>query len=91
MSSTYYAVIIHPSAPTELLSVLRDFLQKEKDGGLNYVFCSSAEVGMHFVQVCLIRKRGDPEPWTIQIPVSYILAIVDVGARPVGPGFLRSE
>jgi hypothetical protein len=82
-----YAVILQASLPKELLSVLDEYLMPPA-GGLLYVIAAQVSPGPYFVELEMLRTR-DREPWLVQIPLGYVLAIAQMSEPTAGPGFLR--
>lgn len=86
MAEPLRVVMIYPTAPKEILSVLADYLHQTADG-ISYVHGNSVEVGIQFVGISLVKQRGDPDPWFVQIPVSCVLAILDMSKKAQRPRF----
>ena len=82
-----YAVFLHQSSPRELMELVSGYLHDVA----GQIFISAVDI-QHvnsFVQCHLAEDANDNEPWVVQIPIPYILAIADVRKGKHAPGFLN--
>lgn len=89
-STRLYAVMLHPNAPKELLEMLKKYVQIHTP--VSFLISSSVEPLGHFLELEILGTGG-MEPWKIQIPVSYVLAIAEAikDKEKMRPGFLQGQ
>ena len=85
-----YAVVLQPNVPQQLLSLLADNVRDSKQGA-HFFFATHVDPSSYFVECAVVRGSRKQTPWKVQIPLSYILAISEVGAGKPGPNFLQSQ
>lgn len=87
MSSTRFALLLHPNAPQEFLSLVSSCLRIHNEE--RYLYGSKVEHIGGFVEFHIIEK--DRPDWPVQIPVGYIVAIADMSKHQAVPGFLSGS
>lgn len=79
-----FGVFLQETLPTEFREVFSGYLRTSQHGA-TYLLSEEIDHGIHFVGLTAMRK-GQTDTWKIQIPNSYVLAIVEVSdpSQPIG-------
>ena len=85
-----YAVMLHPDAPKVFLEMLKLYVQVHQP--VSFLVASRAESNGHFLDAELFGKDNTADSLKIQIPISYVLAIVEIYKdKKMRPGFLQEQ
>lgn len=79
-----YAILLRSDTPEDLLSILDGYI-RQKDS-LNYILSRSIDIGMHFMDLEVVRNRDD-SPWKLSIPTHVVIAVADLESEISKFGF----
>lgn len=83
-----YGVILQTTLPPPLLEMLEKYIHH--DHGNSFVLSSIFEESIHFASVSIHKTdaKNLNEPWKLRLPISCVLAVVEV-SKPDSPlGFV---
>lgn len=72
-----YAVFFSSVTPPELLRIFDNYFKKTNDG-IDYLGCTETQQFGLFLKCHLVHDEDDKNPWIVQIPIAFILAIADM-------------
>lgn len=83
-----HAVILHANTPPEFLALFGDLLHQRRE--VNFFFAQECIPSAFFLECQVVKNKTDTDPWKIQIPPGYVLAIADKREDKHPLGFLDS-
>lgn len=81
-----HAVILHASTPPEFRALIGDLLHQK--GERSFFFALECVPAGFFLECHVVKDKTDSNPWKIQIPPGYVLAIADMRGDKHPLGFL---
>ena len=90
MATRAFALILAPNVPEELLLTFDGYVDHHR--GLNMIFCRKPSYDGYFVSVEIIKlDKSDTNTWEVQIPLGFVLTIVDASRDRPSIGFCPGD